>query len=174
MAKKREKIKLNPIGYVKIEGNEPMISKYNIKVLKSFRPALKELDKFSHVMVFWWAHQNDDTRIRNSKQVLTTVPPYGENTPETGIFSTRSEFRPNPLALTTCKILNLNLQNGILEVAGIDAIDGSPVVDLKAYFPICDRIRDCYIAPWLKDWPEWQEEGVEWWIEQGFFDKDGK
>lgn len=170
MVEKSEQITLNPVGHIKVEENEPTNKKYSIKVFKSFRPALKELDKFSHVMVFWWAHQNDDTNLRNSKKVLTTVPPYGESTPETGIFSTRSEYRPNPIALTTCKILNLDLNKGILEIEGIDAFDGSPVVDLKAYFPICDRIRDCHIAPWLKNWPEWQEEGIEWWAEQAFFE----
>ena len=54
----------------------------------------------------------------------------------------------------------------------MDAFDGTPIIDLKAYFPICDRIRDCHIAPWLKEWPEWQEDGLAWWAEQGFFEDE--
>ena len=57
-----------------------------------------------------------------------------------------------------------------MKLEGIDAFPGTPIVDLKAYFPICDRVRDCYIAPWLKDWPMWLEDGIVWWEEQGFFD----
>ena len=54
---------------------------------------------------------------------------------------------------------------------GIDAFDGTPVIDLKAYFPICDRVRDCHVAPWLKNWPECLEDGIIWWQEQNFFEE---
>ncbi|GAH33024.1 unnamed protein product [marine sediment metagenome] len=51
-------------------------------------------------------------------------------------------------------------KKGIVKVGGLDAFDGTPIIDLKSYFPISDRVRDCYIAPWLKDWPEWMEDGT--------------
>ncbi|GAH11618.1 unnamed protein product, partial [marine sediment metagenome] len=73
------------------------------------------------------------------------------------------EYRPNPIAITTTNILNVNQRKGEVKVGGLDAFNGTPIVDIKAYFPMCDRIRDCYIAPWLKDWPEWMEDGIEWW-----------
>jgi len=91
----------------------------------------------------------------------------------TGIFATRAEYRPNPIALTTCAIQDVDEENGIVKLNGIDAFSGTPIVDIKAYFPICDRVRDCYIAPWLKDWPEWMEDGAAWWEEQGFFEENG-
>ncbi|MBD3197105.1 MAG: tRNA (N6-threonylcarbamoyladenosine(37)-N6)-methyltransferase TrmO [Candidatus Lokiarchaeota archaeon] len=169
MIQKLEEIKMKPIGFVKVKGEDTMSADYSLEIFEKYRPALKELESFSHVMVFWWAHQNDSEEIRNSKEVLTVIPPYGDQTPETGIFATRSEFRPNPIALTTSKIVDIDQHNGSVKLTGIDALDGTPIVDLKAYFPICDRIRDCYIAPWLEGWPEWQEEGFEWWVEQGFF-----
>ena len=162
-------IKIKPIGYVRVEGDDPKEAKYFLDIKEQYRSALKELDKFSHVMVFWWAHQNDIPEIRNQKSWVTT-PPYGEDAPETGIFATRAEYRPNPIALTTTGITEVDLKKGIVKIPGIDAFNGSPVIDLKAYFPICDRIRDCHIASWLKDWPEWMEDGIEWWQQQGFFD----
>ncbi|TXT67073.1 MAG: hypothetical protein BAJALOKI1v1_190016 [Promethearchaeota archaeon] len=166
-----EKITIKPVGHVKVKGEDPMNAEYFIEILEPYRKALKELDKFSHVIVFWWADQNDDEELRSSEQVLTCVPPYAEGAPETGIFATRSEFRPNPIAITIAQILGIDQKKGLVKVNGMDAFNGTPVVDLKAYFPISDRIRDCHIAPWLKDWPEWQEDGLQWWLEQGFFEE---
>jgi len=161
--------KLKPIGYVRVEGSDPKTAEYILDIKEQYRSALKELGTFSHVQVFWWAHENDVEYIRNQKKWIT-VPPYGDNTPETGIFATRAEYRPNPIALSTCSIKEIDEENGIIKLEGIDAFPGTPVIDLKAYFPICDRVRDCHIASWLKDWPEWVEDGAAWWAEQGFFD----
>jgi tRNA-Thr(GGU) m(6)t(6)A37 methyltransferase TsaA len=167
---KEKEIKMKPIGYVRVEGDDPIKAEYFIEILEQYRSALKELDKFSHVMVFWWAHEMDNEEYRNSANWVIEVP-YADEAPLTGIFATRAEYRPNPIALTTCGVMDVNLERGILKISGIDAFDGTPVLDLKAYFPISDRIRDCHIAPWLKDWPEWMEDGMTWWIEQGFFEE---
>ncbi|MFX0124152.1 MAG: tRNA (N6-threonylcarbamoyladenosine(37)-N6)-methyltransferase TrmO [Candidatus Hodarchaeota archaeon] len=167
---KKQEFKIKPIGYVRVEGDDPKDAEYFIDIDKQYCSALKEIDKFSHVMVFWWAHENDKEEIRNQSK-WSIVPPYGEGTPETGIFATRAEYRPNPIALTTTGILEVNVQNGMVKISGIDAFNGTPVIDLKVYFPMCDRVRDCHIAPWLKDWPEWLEDGIEWWEEQGFFEE---
>ena len=46
-------------------------------------------------------------------------------------------------------------------MADIDAYDGTPIVDLKAYFPVCERVKEAHIPEWLADWPEWMpEEGL--------------
>ena len=163
--------KIKPIGYTRIEGDDPMKADYLIEILEPYQSALKELDKFSHVMVFWWANGNDKEDLRNLQKWATT-PPYGEDTPETGIFATRSPIRPNPIALSTCQILDVDYEKGIIRVSGYDAFDETPIVDLKAYFPISDRVRECHIAPWLKDWPEWLEDGFEWWQKQEFVFSD--
>ena len=162
-------IEMNPIGYVRVEGDDPLNADFYLDIHEQYRSALKALDKFSHVIVLWWAHENDTEEIRGQDK-WSIIPPYGENPEETGIFATRAEYRPNPIAITTTKILNVDEKIGVIKVSGLDAFDGTPIVDLKCYFPICDRVRDCYIAPWLKDWPEWMEDGIEWWQEQGFFD----
>jgi len=167
---KDKEIKINPIGYVRVVEKNPNEIDYYLEIKEHYRSALKALNKFSHLMVFWWAHENDREEIRNKTQWSIT-PPYGDNPEETGIFATRAEYRPNPIALTTCAIRDVDEENGIVKLDGIDAFPGTPILDLKAYFPICDRVRDCHIAPWLKDWPEWMEDGYTWWEEQGFFDE---
>ena len=128
-----------------------------LEIEAPYRPAMKQLDHFSHVMVFWWANGLDEEKWR---QTLQTDPPYAPGH-ISGVFATRAPYRPNPIAMTTCKILAMDETTGCLTVADIDALDGTPIVDLKAYFPVCDRVRDATIPDWLEGWPEWMpEEGI--------------
>ncbi|MFX1258138.1 MAG: TrmO family methyltransferase [Promethearchaeota archaeon] len=167
MDNSQKEFNLKPVGYVRIEGDDPMDSEYFVDILAPYRVALKELDKFSHVLIFWWADKNDNKESRN---ILEIKPPYGEEAPSTGVFATRAEYRLNPIAITTANIIKVDQKKGFVKIPYIDAFDGSPVIDLKAYFPICDRVRDVHIAPWLKDWPDWFEDGATWWADQGFFE----
>jgi tRNA-Thr(GGU) m(6)t(6)A37 methyltransferase TsaA len=141
-----------PIGTVRRDNGQIVL-----EIEAAYRPALKELDKFSHVMAFWWAHGLDDEEWRTT---LQSEPPYAPGH-VTGVFATRSPYRPNPIAMTTCKLLAVDEEQGRVQVADIDAVDGTPLVDLKAYFPVCDRVQTAHIPPWLADWPAWMpEEGV--------------
>jgi tRNA-Thr(GGU) m(6)t(6)A37 methyltransferase TsaA len=143
---------LFPIGRIRRRGSE-----VDLEISEPFRPALKQLDHFSHVMVFWWAHKHDNAQSRGA---LQCEPPYAKGK-TTGVFATRAEYRPNPIAMTTCKIMKVDEENGIIQVGDIDAFDGTPIVDLKAYFPVCDRVKEAHIPEWLSDWPEWMpEEGL--------------
>jgi tRNA-Thr(GGU) m(6)t(6)A37 methyltransferase TsaA len=142
-----------PIGTVRRSGDS-----IHLQIDEPFRPALKQLEHFSHVMVFWWADRFEDEQYRNR---LQSRPPYAEEH-LTGVFAMRSPYRPNPIAMTTCKLLASDEETGVVSVSGIDAFDGTRVVDLKAYFPVCDRVRDVHIPEWLSDWPEWMpEEGMD-------------
>jgi tRNA (Thr-GGU) A37 N-methylase len=75
-----------------------------------------------------------------------------------GVFATRAEYRPNPIAMTICKLLEVKEAEGVVEIGDIDAIDGSPVLDLKSYYPVCDRVQEVHIPEWLSDWPDWMPE----------------
>jgi tRNA-Thr(GGU) m(6)t(6)A37 methyltransferase TsaA len=139
-----------PIGYIRRTENG-----IHLEIGEPFRPALKQLDHFSHVMVFWWADRFDNAESRG---MLQTKPPYAEEH-VTGVFATRSPYRPNPIAMTTCKLLGVDEGNGMVQIADIDAYDGTRIVDLKAYFPVCDRVKEAHIPTWLSDWPEWMPDG---------------
>ena len=144
---------VTPIGTVHRNGDS-----IHMQIEEPFRPALKQLEHFSHVMVYWWADRCDDEKSRNT---LQSRPPYAEEH-LTGVFAMRSPYRPNPMAMTTCKLLGSDEETGVVRVSGIDAFDGTRVVDLKAYFPVCDRVREAHIPEWLSDWPEWMpEEGMD-------------
>ena len=143
---------LQPIGHIRRTGSGIFLN-----ILEPFRPALKQLDHFSHVLVFWWADRHDND---NSRTIMLTEPPYAKGK-LTGVFATRAEYRPNPIAMTTCKLLEVDEEKGIVHIADIDAYDGTAIVDLKAYFPVCDRVKEAHIPEWLSDWPEWMpEEGL--------------
>jgi tRNA-Thr(GGU) m(6)t(6)A37 methyltransferase TsaA len=143
---------MQPIGYIQRTGTGIFLN-----ILEPFRPALTQLDHFSHMLVFWWADRHDNEK---SRTIMQTEPPYAKGK-LTGVFATRAEYRPNPLAMTTCKLLEVDEEKGIVHIAEIDAYDGTAIVDLKAYFPVCDRVKDAHIPEWLSDWPEWMpDEGL--------------
>ncbi len=146
---RKEAYQLYPIGRVRRNGQE-----IRLEIDKAFRSALQQLDQFSHVIVFWWADRFDNAQGRGT---LECLPPYAPDH-VTGIFATRSPLRPNPIAQTTCALLGVDEESGVIKVADIDAVDGTRIVDLKAYFPVCDRVKNARIPEWLSDWPEWMPE----------------
>lgn len=147
---REESYQIHPIGYVRSAERRGYL-----EILEPFRPALKQLDQFSHVIVLWWADQHDNEQ---SRSIMQWMPPYAEDK-LTGIFACRAEYRPNPIAITVCKMISVDEENGIVRLEYIDAYDGTPIVDLKAYFPVCDRVREAKVPEWISDWPEWVEDG---------------
>ncbi|MBI5904644.1 MAG: tRNA (N6-threonylcarbamoyladenosine(37)-N6)-methyltransferase TrmO [Deltaproteobacteria bacterium] len=81
------------------------------------------------IIVVCWMHLGDRDRMK--------VHPCGqEDRPERGVFSTRSPHRPNPLTLHTVKLLSV--EGNVLRVRGMDAVDGTPVIDIKPHSPELD------------------------------------
>ena len=78
---------LHPIGYVHASDEE---QRYSLQIDEAYRPALKQMAQFSHVMVFWWADRMDTPQ---SRSILTTELPYAPGV-EAGVFACRSEYRP--------------------------------------------------------------------------------
>ncbi len=93
-----------------------------IVVSPEFAEGLDGLEGFSHIIVLFHFH-------RSSGSKLKVVPP-GESRPR-GVFATRSPHRPNPLGMTVLKLLGRD--GRVLEVAGLDLVDGTPVLDIKPY-----------------------------------------
>jgi tRNA (Thr-GGU) A37 N-methylase len=142
---------LFPIGQVRVEEDTGF---YAVEVFEPFRAGLALLDQFSHVTVIWWADRHDCAADR---AILTTDLPYAPGV-ECGVFACRSEYRPNPIALTTMPILGVDCARGLVLLPWLDAAAGSPVLDLKPYLPVSDRIRDVQVAGWMQDWPVWMED----------------
>jgi len=99
-----------------------------IEIRKRFKAALSGLDEFSHMYVLYWFHENDTPQQRS---ILQVHPRNDKRNPLTGVFATHSPVRPNLVALTICRVLAV--RENTIEIDGIDANDGTPVIDIKSY-----------------------------------------
>lgn len=103
--------------------------------------ALDGLDDFSHIIVIFWIH-------RPEREVQLRIHPMGRrDIPLTGLFATRTPARPNRIGLTVVRLLDL--RDNILKVQGLDALDESPVIDIKPYIPIADMVNDAEVPGWI-------------------------
>ena len=153
MTSKNEGFHIYPIGHVRRTDAD-----LYLEILEPYRPALLDLQYFSHVIVFFWADRFDNDEDR---QNMIATPPYYEDGRTTGVFSTRSPHRPNPILTTTCRIISVDETTGIIRVNNIDALADTAIIDLKAYYPVSDRVKDATIPAWLTGWPEWvPDEGL--------------
>lgn len=134
---------------------------FMIEVFEPYRAALDGLGQFSHALVLWWADRNDNPEAR---AVLEVDLPYAKGK-GAGVFACRSERRPNPIAVTTCALIHVDEKAGQIIVPWMDALDGTPVIDLKPFIPASDRVRDFHVAPWMSDWPEWMEDSAQYFEE---------
>jgi tRNA-Thr(GGU) m(6)t(6)A37 methyltransferase TsaA len=133
-------ISLNPIGVVKKQGKRAYL-----EIFPEYAPALEGLQGFSHLWVFYWFHENDTPEQRRTIQVHPRRDPVN---PLTGVFACRAPVRPNLIGFTACRIVTVN--GNAVEVAELDARDGSPILDLKPYIPQGDAIPEARIPEWLK------------------------
>jgi tRNA (adenine37-N6)-methyltransferase len=131
---------LNPVGVVKKQGQRAWL-----EVLPEYGPALKGLQEFSHLWVFYWFHGNDHPEDR---RILQVHPRRDPANPLTGVFACRAPVRPNLIGFTACRIIKV--EGNIVEVADLDARDGSPILDLKPYIPDGDAIPEAGTPAWLK------------------------
>ncbi len=141
-----ETFEIFPVGYVRRKDE-----KTYLEVLEPYAPALKELENFGHVQVFWWFSEYQDDMYREMTQ--SDHAPY--DAPTLGMFACRSPVRPNPIGLSTAKVLGVDHGTGIVEIANIDTFDDTPILDLKPYIPVYDRLQEVRLPDWASDWPEW-------------------
>jgi len=115
--------------------------------------ALDGIDGFSHILIIFYLHQVDEDR----RSLLKVHPENKEELPLVGVFATRSPVRPNPIGVTVVKLLEC--QENVLKVLGLDAYDGTPVLDVKPYLRRGDRIEEATMPGWLLRLWELQDSG---------------
>lgn len=129
-------MELYPIGRIyssfKQKGDAPHQGRASdaeslIEIFPEYAPGLKNIEEASHLIVLYWGHRAD-------RKVLQAKPPWGKEI--RGVFATRSPNRPNPIAFCVGEILQV--EGNQIRVKGLDALDGSPVVDIKVYSPEID------------------------------------
>jgi tRNA-Thr(GGU) m(6)t(6)A37 methyltransferase TsaA len=139
---------LKPIGVVRNKVKQPVRHGWGevvseIIVNRDLTEALDNLDEFSHIIVLYWMHQ-----LAAGKQLPLKVHPMGRSElPLVGRFATRAPSRPNPIGHATVRLLERHAN--ILKVKGLDAIDGTPVIDIKPYLPGYDSADDAKVPLWI-------------------------
>jgi tRNA-Thr(GGU) m(6)t(6)A37 methyltransferase TsaA len=113
-------------SFTKHSGNKNEIIA-DIILEKKYVKALRGIEDYSHIIVLFWL----DKITYDEKKQLAIHPRGNDKIPKTGIFSTRSKTRPNPIGLTVVKLISR--KKNILKVKGLDAFDGSFVLDIKTY-----------------------------------------
>jgi tRNA-Thr(GGU) m(6)t(6)A37 methyltransferase TsaA len=98
-----------------------------VELASTWHAGLKDLEAFSHVILVTHLHRMVGYRLE--------VTPYLDDQPH-GIFATRSPQRPNPLGLSVVRLLAIEGER--LHIAGVDVLDGTPLLDLKPYVPAFD------------------------------------
>ena len=115
-----------------------------IDIYEPYADALLGLEGFSHILVFFWFHENDMADRRNT---LRVYPRKDEKNPLTGVFGTHSPLRPNLVGLTRCKI---NSIEGLrIHIEDIDAFDGTPVIDIKCFIPDSPPESEIRLPDWV-------------------------
>jgi tRNA-Thr(GGU) m(6)t(6)A37 methyltransferase TsaA len=109
-----------------------------------YAPGLQGLEGFSHVLVVFFLDRAQGFDLR--KQLLRR-PRGMEDLQELGVFAQRTKFRPNPIGVTAVRLLGI--EGNIVRVRGLDALDGTPVLDIKPYMPPFDRVDEVSMPPWV-------------------------
>jgi tRNA-Thr(GGU) m(6)t(6)A37 methyltransferase TsaA len=115
-----------------------------IHVDDAFARGLSGLEGFSHALVIFWMHQGAFDPAND----LVRRPRGREDMPPTGIFAQRAKHRPNPIGITAVRIVSVT--GNVLRVKGLDAIDGTPVLDVKPYVPAFDRVESALVPAWME------------------------
>lgn len=116
---------VHPIGTIRKHDDHALI-----EIDPAFSDGLLGIDGFSHIVVCYWFDRNDTAEARS---VLRTHPRADASNPLTGVFATHSPRRPNPIAISLCRLLHV--EQTTLTVDRIDALDGTPVIDIKCFIP---------------------------------------
>jgi tRNA (adenine37-N6)-methyltransferase len=117
------------------QGNDK-ISK--IEISKEYEGGLKDIEGFTHLHVFYWLHKSKGFS-------LLVITPW--DTMSHGLFTTRSPHRPNPIGHAVVELVEQ--KDNILSVRGLDAIEGTPVMDIKPYIKKLDVKTDA-ISGWIE------------------------
>jgi tRNA-Thr(GGU) m(6)t(6)A37 methyltransferase TsaA len=145
-----DSIKLTPIGTVRSHITEAIDENWGnvistIKVNTEWSPGLLGLDLFSHAVIITFLHQAFFDREKH----LQRRPRNWSHLPLLGIFAQRAKNRPNPIGITVVKIMSI-LQDELV-VQGLDAVDGTPVLDIKPYFLQYDHAPDPITPAWVAE-----------------------
>jgi tRNA-Thr(GGU) m(6)t(6)A37 methyltransferase TsaA len=142
----REPIAYRAIGVVRNRVNESRPNGWSdvrsdIILRDDLAEALDPIEGFSHVIVVF-----DLDRIPESARRLRVTVGNEDTPPERGVLATRSQLRPNSIGVSVAAVVHR--RQGVLRVRGLDALNGSPVLDVKPYLPAYDAVPGATLPGW--------------------------
>jgi tRNA-Thr(GGU) m(6)t(6)A37 methyltransferase TsaA len=144
-----DRMPIHPIGFVRNNIKRTPRPEHDwtgvvseIIIEPELNTGIEGLERYSHIIVIFWAHKATD----KTKMCLRVRYKGDPSLPEVGVFASRSLFRPNPLGMKIARLLER--KDNILRVEGLDALDGTPVLDIKPYIPGNDAPKDTITPDW--------------------------
>lgn len=148
----QQEIVLKPIGFVRTTatGDEVRDKTRTSQIVlrKELTTALDDVEGFSHLFVLFWLHKTSP----EERKILKVHPRRRKDMPLLGIFATRTMTRPNPIGLTLVKLVKV--EGNVLTVRGLDAFNGTPVIDIKP-FDSWDTAENAKVPGW---WTKMKKE----------------
>lgn len=145
-------ISLDPIGHVRGGRTEPIDDEWDsVDAMieldeKRFGPeVVAGLDEFSHLDVVFFFDQVTESDVNLGARRPRGNPEW----PEVGIFAQRAKARPNRIGVSTCTLLGVDGLS--LSVRGLDAIDGTPVLDIKPHVPEMGPRGEVREPAWMRE-----------------------
>ena len=124
-------------GWAKIESE--------IHLDSQLAAGLQELTGFSHILVVFFL---DRAQGFDPAKQLLRKPRGRDDLQAVGVFAQRTKYRPNPIGITAVQLLGI--EGNVVKVRGLDALDGTPVLDIKPYMPPFDRMENVKTPPWME------------------------
>ena len=143
----REPVSLRPIGVVRNNVFDPQPSGWenvrsDLLILEELTDALEGIDAYSHIIVVFSCHL-----VPEEERATGRIRPRDDaRLPEQGVLATRSQRRPSALGVAVVPLVRR--RKNVVRVMGLDAIDGTPVLDIKPYLPHYDSVVDAGVPDW--------------------------
>eukprot|EP00596_Hydrurales_sp_CCMP1899_P001197 CAMPEP_0119037294 /NCGR_PEP_ID=MMETSP1177-20130426/5573_1 /TAXON_ID=2985 /ORGANISM="Ochromonas sp, Strain CCMP1899" /LENGTH=303 /DNA_ID=CAMNT_0006998367 /DNA_START=352 /DNA_END=1263 /DNA_ORIENTATION=- len=127
----------------------------SIRLFPGYEDCIDKLDGFDFIWVITYMHLNSGFKSKIKPQPLS-----GQSCEPVGLFASRAPHRPNPIALSALKVTGVDVAAGIINVFGLDLLDGTPVLDIKPYVAAFDSFPDAR-AGWMDDLTKDKESARE-------------
>jgi tRNA-Thr(GGU) m(6)t(6)A37 methyltransferase TsaA len=122
---------IDPRGFETVQGE--------LEIYAEFAEGLEDIDGFSHIILIFAFHKSPEKKLH-------AHPPFDDK--RRGVFSTRSPNRPNPVGFSVLQLIRR--KENVLQVQGVDMIEGTPILDIKPYTPR-DQKSEARFG-WLEEW----------------------
>ncbi len=138
-------ITITPLGYARNSIDKPMLPGWkdvvtDIVIKDDYARGLDDIEDYSHIIIVYWMDKEQKCHLRHHPQGRADVP-FG------GIFACRCPQRPNPIAISTVKLIGR--ENNVLKVKGLDILNHTPVIDIKPYWPHYDKVDNAKVPEWV-------------------------